>query len=79
MKKLTTIALVALLAACSANKDLTPAQKEVLNSCAQQNFQCESSCENTNMRDNMANGVCMRQCIDQHNACKAQLGPEFIN
>ncbi|WP_372770909.1 hypothetical protein [Pseudoalteromonas sp.] len=78
MKKLITTALASLLAACSS-QNLTEEQKEVLNSCAQQNFRCESSCENTNMRDNMANGVCMNQCIDQHNACKAQLGSEFIN
>ena len=78
MKKFITVALLGFLAACSS-KNLTQEQKEVLNRCAQQNFQCETSCKNTNMRKSLATGVCSRECIDQHNACKAQLGPDFIN
>ena len=78
MKQLITIVLVGLLAACSS-QNLTQEQKEGLNRCAQQNFQCESSCSNSSLNESMTNGVCMRKCVDEHNACKAQVGPEFIN
>jgi hypothetical protein len=78
MRKVITVALLGLLVACSSQK-LTKDQQEVVNYCAQENFQCESSCENANMRESLATGLCKNQCIDQHNACKAQLGPDFTD
>ena len=76
MKKIFTITLIGFLAACSA-KEITEEQQKVINYCAQENFQCESSCESVNIRESLATGVCKNKCIDQHNMCKGKLESEF--
>ncbi|MEO2267119.1 hypothetical protein [Pseudoalteromonas pernae] len=43
-----------------------------LNQCAQQNFQCENSCNNSTVDESMTNQVCVAQCQEVYNRCKEQ-------
>lgn len=43
-----------------------------LNQCAQQNYQCERSCEMQNTPETMSLQICTDKCIEQYNACKVQ-------
>ncbi|TMO60050.1 hypothetical protein CWC18_14405 [Pseudoalteromonas aurantia] len=44
-----------------------------LNHCAQQNYQCESSCKQSNTPGTMSHDICDSECIDSFNQCKAQV------
>ncbi|WP_404342851.1 hypothetical protein [Pseudoalteromonas mariniglutinosa] len=76
MKKLTALATVAvtlaLFAGCS-NQIENPEMQQ----CAQQNYQCEASCEQRSTADSLVSNVCTNKCIEAYNQCKAnaeQLG-----
>ena len=70
MKKLPAIAAtffaMTLLSACS-NKIDNPEMQQ----CAQQNYQCEASCEQQSTADGLVHKVCSNKCIEAYNQCKA--------
>ncbi len=67
MRKPLILALGLLLGACQSRVN-----SPELNQCAQQNFQCESSCQQQNGPDCFGNDVCINKCIEQFNRCKEQ-------
>ena len=68
MKKLPAITAslfaLTLLSACS-NKIENPEMQQ----CAQQNYQCESSCEQQSTADGLVHKVCSNKCIEAYNQC----------
>jgi hypothetical protein len=56
-----------LLSGCQNN----PGNPE-LNQCAQQNYQCENSCEQQSSGEGLKQQVCSSKCIERYNQCKAQ-------
>lgn len=66
--KSSVIALsFSLLAACQ-----NQVQNPELNQCAQQNYQCESSCEQQSIAQGLKQQVCSAKCVESYNQCKAQ-------
>ncbi|KAF7788185.1 hypothetical protein PRUB_a2783 [Pseudoalteromonas rubra] len=61
------ISIIALLLAGCSNTN-----SPELNQCAQQNYQCEQSCEQRANPQSMAMQVCSDGCIESFNQCKAQ-------
>ncbi|KAF7765488.1 hypothetical protein PUND_a1172 [Pseudoalteromonas undina] len=43
-----------------------------LNQCAQQSYQCETSCEQQTTTDSLKSQVCSSKCIEAYNQCKVQ-------
>ncbi|WP_125781018.1 hypothetical protein [Pseudoalteromonas rubra] len=62
------ISIIALLLAAGCSNTNSPE----LNQCAQQNYQCEQSCEQRANPQSLAMQVCNDQCIESFNQCKAQ-------
>ncbi|CCQ11443.1 hypothetical protein PALB_23400 [Pseudoalteromonas luteoviolacea B = ATCC 29581] len=60
--------LMSLLFLSACQSPMTPELKQ----CAQQQYQCEQSCSATSTNATMAQDLCINQCIDEMNACKAQ-------
>ncbi|ATC81278.1 MULTISPECIES: hypothetical protein [Pseudoalteromonas] len=56
-----------LLAACQ-NQVKNPE----LNQCAQQNYQCENSCDQQSIDKGLKQQVCSAKCVESYNQCKAQ-------
>ena len=66
--KMSAVALTfMLLAGCQNN-----AGNPELNQCAQQNYQCESSCEQQSTGQGLKQQVCSAKCVESYNQCKAQ-------
>ncbi|PLT25492.1 hypothetical protein [Pseudoalteromonas sp. MelDa3] len=43
-----------------------------MNQCAQQNYQCESTCEQQTTAEGLKQQVCSGKCVESYNQCKAQ-------
>lgn len=66
LKVSSVVFAVGFLTACQ-NKIDNPEMKQ----CAQQNYQCETSCEQQSTAEGMLHRVCSDKCIEAHNQCKA--------
>ncbi|RJE76632.1 hypothetical protein BGP78_11605 [Pseudoalteromonas sp. MSK9-3] len=66
MKAVLPLCAMALLSACQTNNSAE------LNHCAQQNYQCESSCGQSSLPDTMSQQLCNNECIETFNQCKVQ-------
>ncbi|MBH0040166.1 MULTISPECIES: hypothetical protein [unclassified Pseudoalteromonas] len=66
--KTSVVALTfALLAGCQ-----NQVENPEMNQCAQQNYQCESNCEQQTTAEGLKQQVCSAKCVDSYNQCKAQ-------
>ena len=66
--KTSVVALTfALLAGCQ-----NQVENPEMNQCAQQNYQCESNCEQQTIAEGLKQQVCSAKCVDSYNQCKAQ-------
>jgi hypothetical protein len=43
-----------------------------LNQCAQQSYQCESSCDQQTTAEGLKQQVCSAKCVESYNQCKVQ-------
>lgn len=43
-----------------------------MNQCAQQNYQCENSCEQQTTQESMTLKLCSAKCAQVYNQCKSQ-------
>jgi hypothetical protein len=43
-----------------------------LNQCAQQNYQCETNCEQQSSGEGLKQQVCSGKCVESYNQCKVQ-------
>lgn len=66
LKVFSIVLAVGVLAACQ-NKIENPEMQQ----CAQQNYQCETSCEQQSTGEGMVHKVCSDKCIEAYNQCKA--------
>ncbi|MBE0369407.1 hypothetical protein J8L98_15980 [Pseudoalteromonas sp. MMG013] len=66
MKTVLSLCAILLLSACQSNNSAE------LNQCAQQNYQCETSCVNSNTPETMSHQICNNECIETFNQCKVQ-------
>ncbi|WP_372761254.1 hypothetical protein [Pseudoalteromonas sp.] len=66
--KTSAVALTFILLAGCQNNTGTPE----LNQCAQQNYQCETSCEQQSTGESLKQQICSSKCIERYNQCKAQ-------
>ncbi|MEL0639995.1 hypothetical protein V6260_05170 [Pseudoalteromonas aliena] len=66
--KTSVVALTfSLLAGCQ-----NQVENPEMNQCAQQNYQCESSCEQQTTAEGLKQQVCSAKCVESYNQCKAQ-------
>ncbi|KAA1152132.1 MULTISPECIES: hypothetical protein [Pseudoalteromonas] len=47
-------------------------QSPELNQCAQQNYQCETTCEQQSSGEGLKQQVCSGKCVESYNQCKVQ-------
>ncbi|WP_405601994.1 MULTISPECIES: hypothetical protein [unclassified Pseudoalteromonas] len=66
--KTSAVALTFVFLAGCQNKIENPE----LNQCAQQNYQCESTCEQQSSGEGLKLQVCSGKCVESYNQCKAQ-------
>jgi len=66
LKVSSIVFAVSILAACQ-NQIENPEMQQ----CAQQNFRCETSCEQQSTGEGMVHKVCSNKCIEAYNQCKA--------
>ena len=57
----------AALAGCQSQ-----AGNPALNQCAQQSYQCETSCEQQTTAESLKKQVCSGKCVESYNQCKVQ-------
>lgn len=66
MKAVLSLSAMLWLCACQNNNSAE------LNQCAQQNYQCEASCAQSNTPETMSHRICDNECIERFNQCKVQ-------
>ncbi|ATG59038.1 hypothetical protein ATS72_014790 [Pseudoalteromonas sp. 13-15] len=66
--KTSVVALtLAVLAGCQNH-----VENAEMNQCAQQNFRCESTCEQQTTAEGLKQQVCSAKCVETYNQCKAR-------
>ncbi|WP_462152069.1 hypothetical protein [Pseudoalteromonas xiamenensis] len=66
--RFTLMSCLMLLPLMGCQSKISPELKQ----CAQQNYQCEQSCQSQSVDATLTQQICNNQCIDEYNACKAQ-------
>ncbi len=66
--KSSLVALTFVLLAGCQNQIENPEMKQ----CAQQNYQCETSCEQQTTAQSLKKQVCSAKCVESYNQCKIQ-------
>ncbi|GEB69616.1 MULTISPECIES: hypothetical protein [Pseudoalteromonas] len=66
--KSSVVALTFVLLAGCQNQVENPE----MNQCAQQNYQCETSCEQQTTAESLKKQVCSGKCVESYNQCKVQ-------
>lgn len=65
----TSVAALTLLVLAGCQN---PIESPELNQCAQQNYQCESTCEQQSSGEGLKHQVCSGKCVESYNQCKVQ-------